>query len=189
MLAVALTTLAAYGSFIAGERVQASGVIATVTAGLLAGTQSARASLRPSTRLAVTVFWEYVAFALNSMVFLLIGFQVRPASLIAAWKPILAVYLLVVVVRAAIVFSVAAFRPSDEALPPSWSALLVWGGLRGALAMVLALSIPASIPEREFLVALTYGVVALSILVQGLTITPLLTWLGLGKRVVRASEA
>jgi CPA1 family monovalent cation:H+ antiporter len=182
MLAIALTTLAAYGAFIAGEKVQASGVIAAVTAGLLSGTQSARASLRPSTRRAVTLFWEYVAFALNAMVFLLIGFQVRPATLLAAWKPILATYLLVIVVRGAIVYGVAAFRPRSEALPASWSALLVWGGLRGALAMVLALSIPASVPGREFLVTLTYGVVALSILVQGLTITPLLRWLGLDDR-------
>lgn len=180
MLALTLTTLSAYGSFVAVEQVHASGVIATVTAGLVAGTQGARARLTPSTRLAATVFWDYVAFAFNSVVFLLMGFQVRASVLLASWKPIVAAYIVVTAVRALVVFGVVAMRPRAERLPASWSAVITWGGIRGALSMVLALSIPAVVPGRDFLVTLTYGVVALSILVQGLTITPLLKWLGLG---------
>jgi CPA1 family monovalent cation:H+ antiporter len=189
MLEITVTTIAAYGSFIAGERLQVSGVIATVTAGLLSGNRETRRGMRPSTRLAVTAFWEYVAFALNSLVFLLIGFQVRLGTLAAAWKPILAAYVVVTMVRSVVIFGFDRLRPGRERLPRGWSTMLVWGGLRGALSMVLALSIPPSVPQRDFLVTLTYGVVALSILLQGLTISPLMSWLGIGNRHQRRADA
>ena len=63
-----------------------------------------------------------------------------------------------------------------ERLPRRWSAVLVWGGLRGALSMVLALGIPDAFPERELVVDITFGVVVISILLQGMTMTPVLRW-------------
>ncbi len=75
MIEITLTTIAAYGSFLAAEHFHYSGVIATVAAGMLCGNYGARVGMSPSTRIAVETFWEYIAFALNSIVFLLIGLK------------------------------------------------------------------------------------------------------------------
>ena len=70
-------------------------------------------------------------------------------------------------------------------MPWSWAAVLTWGGLRGGLSMVLALALPANMPFRELLITTTYGVVILSILVQGLTMGPLLARLGVSEKTAR----
>jgi CPA1 family monovalent cation:H+ antiporter len=139
-----------------------------------------------STRVAVAAFWEYLAFALDSLVFLLIGFEVRIESLLAAWQPILVAYAAVTITRAVITYLVALLlRRTREAFPFRWAAVLTWGGLRGALSMVLVLGLPADFRHRDLVVSMTFGVVILSILVQGLTMGPLLRRLGL----IAASEA
>jgi Na+:H+ antiporter len=186
MIEITLTTIAAYGAFLAAEELHFSGVIATVAAGMLCGNYGARTGMSPSTRVAAETFWEYVAFALNSIVFLLIGFRVRMSDLIHSWLAIVAAYLAVTIGRAVVVLGVSGLlRATRQGIPASWATVLVWGGLRGGLSMVLALSLPASLPHRDFLVTTTFGVVVLSILVQGLTMSPLLRRLG----VVRRDEA
>jgi monovalent cation:H+ antiporter, CPA1 family len=186
MIEITLTTIAAYGSFVSAEHFHYSGVIATVTAGMLCGNHAARTGMSASTRVAVAAFWEYLAFALNSLVFLLIGFEVRVESLLAAWQPILVAFAAVTLARAAITHVVAlALRRTREKFPLSWATVLTWGGLRGALSMVLVLGLPEDFPHRELVVSMTFGVVILSILVQGLTMGPLMRRLGL----VAASEA
>ncbi len=185
MIEITLTTIAAYGSFAAAEGLHVSGVIATVAAGMLCGNYGARTGMSPLTRVSAETFWEYIAFALNSMVFLLIGFRVHAEALLASWLPIVTAYLAMVVGRAAIVFAVSSLlRPTRKRLPASWNLVLIWGGVRGALSMVLVLGLPASVPHRAFLETTTFGVVILSILIQGLTMSPLLRRLG----VVRGDE-
>ncbi|HEX4458247.1 MAG TPA: cation:proton antiporter, partial [Polyangia bacterium] len=174
--------IAAYGSFVAGESIHASGVIATVAAAMFCGNYAMREGMSASTRVAVETFWEYVAFGLNSLVFLLIGLQVHIGELVASWRLILLTYLIVTVARAVLVFAVAAaVRPTRERMPWSWATVLSWGGLRGALSMVLALSLPAEFPHAATIVTMTFGVVVLSILVQGMTMSPLLRVLGIVK--------
>lgn len=180
MIEITLTTIAAYGSFILAEHFHLSGVIATVAAGMLCGNYGARTGMSPSTRIAVESFWEYMAFALNSIVFLLIGFEVRIHGLLLSWKPILVAYLAVTVGRAALIYlATLLLRRTRETMPWSWAAVLTWGGLRGGLSMVLALALPRDFPHRELLVTMTFGVVILSILIQGLSMGPLLRRLGL----------
>jgi NhaP-type Na+/H+ or K+/H+ antiporter len=172
--------IAAYGSFLAADHFQYSGVIATVAAGLLCGNYGARVGMSPSTRIALETFWEYLAFALNFMVFLLIGLEMHIQTLLASWKAILIAYLVVTAVRALIVFSASMMlRGRRERIPRAWSIILVWGGLRGGLPMVLALSLPGDFPNRDLLISMTFGVVILSILFHGLTMSPLLQWLGI----------
>ena len=89
MIEITLTTIAAYGSFVTAEHFHYSGVIAVVVAGVLCGNYGARIGMTPSTRVAVETFWEYVAFALNSIVFLLIGLEVHLDALFSSWKVIL----------------------------------------------------------------------------------------------------
>jgi CPA1 family monovalent cation:H+ antiporter len=185
MIEITLTTLAAYGSFVAAEQLQYSGVIATVGAGMLCGNYAARTGMAPSTRIAAETFWEYVAFALNSIVFLLIGFRVSLAALATSWLATAVAYLAVIIGRALVVLGVSALlRGTRERLPGAWTAVLTWGGLRGALSMVLVLGLPITFPHRDLLVTMTFGVVIVSILAQGLTMSPILRWLG----IVRADE-
>ena len=180
MIEITLTTIAAYGSFLAAEHFHYSGVIATVAAGMLCGNYGARIGMSPSTRIAVETFWEYVAFALNSIVFLLIGLEVHFQALLASWQAILVAYLVVTGGRALIIFGASSLlRRTRERIPWAWSVILTWGGLRGGLPMVLVLSLPKDFPHRELLVSMTFGVVILSILVHGLTMSPLLRWLGI----------
>lgn len=180
-LEVMLTTIAAYGAFAAGDAVGASGVIATVTAGVLCGSSSARSGLSAVARVSAATFWNYLAFALNSIVFLSIGLTVRIPALFEHWRPIVAAFLVVTIGRAAVTTATVALLPRGLRLPRQWTAILAWGGLRGALSMVLALSIPESFPQRDLIVTVTFGVVILSILVQGITVKPALARLGLSR--------
>ncbi|MEO8449463.1 MAG: Na+/H+ antiporter [Gemmatimonadota bacterium] len=180
MIEIALTTIAAYGSFVLAEQWHVSGVIATVTAGMLCGSYGRPTGMSATTRIAVETFWEYVAFALNSIVFLLIGFEVPVKTLVGFWPEILAAFVAVLLARGVVVIGVTALlRRTAERLPDRWSWILVWGGLRGGLSMVLALSLAPSFPHRDILVRMTVGVVVLSLLVQGITMAPLLRRLGL----------
>ncbi|MEZ4407389.1 MAG: Na+/H+ antiporter [Polyangiales bacterium] len=180
MIEITLTTVAAYGSFALAEQFHLSGVIATVAAGMLCGNYGASTGMSPSTRIAVESFWEYVAFALNSVVFLLIGFEVRLAHLLESWRPILVAWFAVTACRAVVVAIVTtALSRSRERYPWKWASVLTWGGLRGGLSMVLALALPAEMPHRDLIVTMTFGAVILSILLQGLTMGPLLRKLGL----------
>jgi Na+:H+ antiporter len=179
MIEITLTTIAAYGAFAAAEQLHGSGVIATVVAGMLCGNYGARTGMTPTTRVAVETFWEYVAFALNSIIFLLIGFEVQLPEVLASWQLILSAFLAVLVGRTIVVFAASTLVARGSAsVPYAWRTVLSWGGLRGGLSMVLALSLPAALPNRELLIATTFGVVLLSILVQGLTMAPLLRRLG-----------
>jgi Na+:H+ antiporter len=180
MIEITLTTIAAYGSFVAAEHFEVSGVIATVAAGMLCGNYAARTGMSPSTRIAVETFWEYIAFALNSIVFLLIGFEVHVSAMLESWQAILVAYLVVMLGRGMVIFGAsAALQATRERIPWAWSAILTWGGLRGGLSMVLVLSLPSDFPHRQLLITMTFGVIILSILVHGLTMAPLLRWLGI----------
>jgi Na+:H+ antiporter len=116
----------------------------------------------------------------------LIGLEVQLHDLLASWPAILVAYGAVTLGRALVIFGVSGLlMRTAERIPLTWSAVLTWGGVRGALSMVLVLSLAPGFPHRNLLVTLTFGVVVLSILVQGLTMGPLLRWLG----IVRGSEA
>jgi CPA1 family monovalent cation:H+ antiporter len=175
MIEITFTTIAAYGSFALAEHFHFSGVIATVAAGMLCGNYGAATGMSPSTRVAVESFWEYIAFALNSVVFLLIGFTVRLPQLLASWKAILVAWLAVTVGRGIVVYVTGkALQRTEEKVPDAWLAVLTWGGLRGGLSMVLALALPPTLHHRELIITLTFGAVIVSILVQGMTMGPLL---------------
>jgi CPA1 family monovalent cation:H+ antiporter len=183
MVEIMLTTIAAYGSFAAAETLHSSGVIATVVAGILCGNFGLRHGTASATRTALETFWEYATFALNSIVFLLIGFEVHLAQLLHYWLAILLAYGVVTVSRAAIIAAgQLLLRWSRERFPWRWGVILTWGGVRGALAMVLALSLPPSFEYRDLVVSMTFGVALISILVQGLTMSALLTALGLAEK-------
>lgn len=170
MVEITLTTIAAYGSFVLAERFHLSGLLATVTAGLVLGTYGREAGMSKATTQSVDVFWEYVAFALNSIVFLLIGFEVSALDVFSSAPTILLAFLAMTSARFIVVFLVVGtFCRSAERISAKWATVLAWGGLRGALSMVLALSIPQNFPDRVLIIDMTFGVVLTSLLFQGLT--------------------
>jgi CPA1 family monovalent cation:H+ antiporter len=180
VIEITITVITAYGTFALAEQAGVSGVIATVVAAMYCGTHGRSVGMSRKTRFALGAFWEYLAFALNSVIFLLIGFEVSASVLFNAWKHILTAFLVVVIARAAVVFAVGGILSrSRERIPTSWLTVMTWGGLRGALSMVLALALPFDFPNRGLLITLTFGVVVLSILVQGLSMQLLLRRVGL----------
>jgi Na+:H+ antiporter len=176
---ITLTTILAYTSYLLAQSLHLSGVIATVVAGLIVGNFGTRVGMSPRSRVALWSFWDYTGFVINSLLFLLIGLQVQIGELIHAWYATLLAIAAVLIGRA---LSVYALTPVSnlfsQKVPLAWQHVLVWGGLRGALALALALSLDAELPHRAELLAWTFGVVAFSIVVQGLTIKPLLRLVG-----------
>ena len=186
LLEITLTTVVAFGAYLCAEAMHVSGVVAVVAAGLVVGNWGMRTGMSPTTRLAVHSFWEYAAFAGNSLVFLLVGIE---ASLVEWWTrlPLVAGACLAVLAgRAAAVYLVApALGLVRAPVPLAWRHLLFWGGLRGALSMALVLGLPAGLPYRAELVSMTFGVVLFSLLGQGLTVGVLATRLGLAAGEVK----
>ena len=175
VIEITLTVIAAYGSFVRADQVGGSGVIATVVAGVICGNHGLRSGMSASTRAAAQSFWDYVAFLLNSIVFLLIGFAVQLPSLLHHVPLVVAALVAGWIARGVIVGGVAgALAMTSERIPRAWVVPLIWGGLRGGLAMVLALSLPADFIGRDLVITATFGVVLVSILLQGTTMAPLL---------------
>ncbi|WP_424362926.1 cation:proton antiporter [Methylocystis parvus] len=185
LIEVALTTIAAFGSFLFAEHLHVSGVLACVTAGLMMGNlgllrEENRSYLSFKGREMVHGFWEYAAFLANSMVFLMIGVDVASTPFGEyGFGLIVAVIAIVLVARALTVYPLSAlFLPTRWRISFGEQHVLWWGGLRGALGLALALSLPDELPMRDVIVVATFGVVAFSIVVQGLTMPLLMRALG-----------
>jgi CPA1 family monovalent cation:H+ antiporter len=171
---ITLTTILAYGSYLLAFHLHLSGVIATASAGLMLGNFGAKRGMSAGTRTAMQSFWEYISFVMNSLVFLLIGLEIHVRELLQNWTSVVLAVGAVFLGRAlAVYLLVPLSNRFAEKIPLRWQHVAVWGGLRGALALALALSLTTAFPYREQILNLTFGVVIFSILVQGLTIKPL----------------
>lgn len=180
-----LTTVLAFGTYLVAEQFHVSGVLAVVAAGLVNGNLQPQ-GMSPTTRIVVLNFWEYVAFLANSAIFLLIGLDMEIASLVANWRPILWAIGGVLAARALGIYGLS--RLGRE-MPRSWRHVLFWGGLRGAIALALALSLPPTIGvERGTVITMTFGVVLFTLVVQGLSMDWLVHRLGLIQRTEAQQE-
>ena len=178
LLEITFTTVAAFGSFLLAEHFHLSGVLAALTAGLIIGNVG-HLTIAAETRAAVEEFWEYVAFVANSLIFLLIGMRLANQNYAFALLPVLIAILIVTVGRAVSIYPLSLlFGRSQLRIKSQHQHVLFWGGLRGALALVLALGLPPEMPDREAIITVAFAVVAFSIFVQGLTIKPLMRRLG-----------
>lgn len=136
-----------------------------------------------NTEIAVNSFWEYAAFIVNSLVFLLIGLEISLPDLAGHSSHILWAVVATVVSRAVAVYGLVPFvNLFTDRVTVRWQHVLFWGGLRGSLSVALALSLPSALPFRRDLIAMTFGTVIFSLLAQGLTISPLLKWLKVTER-------
>lgn len=176
-----LTLVSAYGTYIIAEELGGSGVIGVVTTGLILGNFGSRIGMNPRTRVIVSEFWEFIAFFVNSIVFLLIGDQLRFASLADNLGIIGITIGGMVFARLVSVYGLGFLTnrvaKSNIGLPEQ--TILWWGGLRGSVSIALALSVPTILGEREEVIYTVFGVVLFTLLVQGLTTKPLLEKLNL----------
>lgn len=180
LIEITVTSVVAFGSFLLAEKLHTSGVLATVAAAMVVGNVGRTWGMSPTTRISVADFWEYAAFLANSFVFLLVGIDILPGQLVRHAPAIGVAFCAVLVARAVVVVVILPIAGRfGEAVPPSWRPVLIWGGLRGSLSMVLVLAVPVGFPARDLLVSLVFGTVAGSLFLQGLTIGRLARWLGL----------
>ncbi len=193
LLDITLTILLAYGAFLGAETLHVSGVVAVITAGLVVGNIWKPLTTSESSRQAVDAFWDFAAFAANSVIFLLLGNDVAHLhGFLRVWPVIFLAIAITLAGRAVSVYGLTPLsnRLADP-LPLSWQMILWWGGLRGALSMALVLGLAPQFPSRELLILLVFSVVFFSLVVQGLTITPLIKLLKIpiGQTVTPGTDA
>jgi CPA1 family monovalent cation:H+ antiporter len=189
LIAISATIVVAYGAYVLAEHVGVSGVLAVALAGLAFGQQSS-GRLSAGTRERVDSFWEIVVFLVNSVLFLLIGFELHLDRLAGELSDAVLLVGVLLATRTVIVGALGLlvdWRRGD--LPRRWRPVIVWAGLRGAVPIALALGLPADLPDRGELVAIVFGIVLISLVGQGLTMPFVLRRAQLGGASEPAPEA
>jgi monovalent cation:H+ antiporter, CPA1 family len=188
---ITLTTILAYLAFIVAEHMfHVSGIMAVVAAGLVIGSWG-KSKISPSTSEFMEHFWEYLAYVANALIFLMVGLQI---DLVILWQSVDLigfVFVAMLVSRAIVIFGVVPLvgkMPGSEPIGVPFQAVMYWGGLRGAIALAIVLSLPA-FDYKDTLVAVVMGAVLATLVIQGLSIEALVKWLGLDKLSVPDSLA
>jgi monovalent cation:H+ antiporter, CPA1 family len=170
-LEILATLVIAYGSYLAADVLHASGIVAVVVAGIVVARYGSAIGRLHGPQL--LGFWSLLAFVLNAMLFILVGAALPAWELLPVLGFVAVVFVIMLVTRAIPVYGLlglSAIRPPT--IPWAWRHLTFWAGLRGALSVALALSV-ANMPGVDSRVALiAYGVVLLSLLVQGGLVVP-----------------
>jgi monovalent cation/hydrogen antiporter len=206
---VLLSLLAPFGCWLPAEALGLSGVLSVVTAGIVVGRHISRIT-SSDTRVLASGVWQMVVFSLTGVVFILIGLQLptildtlsasRSFGELASWAVVVAVT--VILVRLAWVFP-SAYLPrllsakirKRETMPPPRNVLIIgWAGMRGVVSLAAALALPLTVkdgspfPERDLVIFLTFSVILATLVGQGLTLPPLIRWLGVGDDGSEAHE-
>jgi monovalent cation:H+ antiporter, CPA1 family len=180
LVEMTLSTALAYGSYLMAQSVHASGPLACVAAGLIHGSYGRSIGMSQNTSELLDDLWEYLGFLANGFVFLLVGFSVNVGSLIANAWPVLIAIVGVLIARALVVVAPPLLiSPANLVTSGAERLVLFWGGLRGALTVALALALPAELPARDAVIAMAFGVVLFTLVVQGLTLPLVIKRLGL----------
>ena len=167
---LAISLVAAYGTYQLADAVGLSGILATVIAGIALGSRMRRTAGSETLVREIEDLWEVVAFVLTSLIFLLIGFAIRLPALVTAAPAIAIGTGAVVAARALLVYVPAAavgLWARTGAVPRGWAHVIFWSGLRGAIALAAALSVPTDFPDRARIQQISFGIVLVTLLVQG----------------------
>ncbi len=184
---ITATVIAAYGSYLLAERFTFSGAIAVVVTALLFGNYGTLGGLSPVSVRALSGTWEFMGFVANSLIFLLIGIELDPLVLARSWWLIAIAFLAALAGRAVADFVLMPLVRGRWTIPGKFLPVILWGGLRGAVSLALVLSVPFNLPNgqgfphRSLLQLLAFGVVGVSLLLQGLTMGPFIRLLGLAR--------
>ncbi len=184
MTATAVTVSIAYGGFVTADHVLGvSGVVTTVTTGVvLGGLSQSRAPME--IRAVWHEFWEALEYIANAILFLLIGLAIEPSLLWEQRIAIVVAVAAVLIARPLAVFPLVSALERIMGIPPvGWrnSLVLVWGGLRGAVSLALALALPEDLAQREMFIAMTAAVVLVTLMGNATTIAFLMRRLHLGE--------
>ena len=178
---IGLTTALAYLSFLLAEEIfHVSGVMATVGAGLTLGSWG-RIRISTSVRIYLEHFWELLAFIANALLFLLVGMKVDLNALWSTLDTLAWVVFAMLVARAVVIFCLLPLigrLPGSQIISFPYQFIMFWGGLRGAIALAIVLSLP-QFEYYELFVAMVMGAVLFTLLVQGLSIESLMKKFGL----------
>ncbi|MGH2983925.1 MAG: Na+/H+ antiporter [Solirubrobacterales bacterium] len=201
-LSILLTVLSAYFSFALAEQVEASGVLAVVTGGLYYGWRS-HDIFDADLRLNATAFWQVLVFALNAILFILLGLQfpdilerigdqLSTGEIVGYGLLVSGVVIATRIVWQFLPLSLAQILPAAGSADPGddWRERLLigWCGMRGAVSLAAALALPleldsgAPLGERDLIIYLTVAVIICTLVIQGLTLPALVRRLGLGAR-------
>ena len=174
LIELTLSMVAAYGSYLAAAQLGQSGLIATVACGLVLGTYGRRVGISRRAAEAIDTVWEFLAFLGTTLVFLLIGLAIGLPQLIASMGAAGAALVALIVARAVVVYGLLGGAAGIltrigwmRAVPRGWLHLVAWSGLRGAVSVALALSLPPGLPQRETLQGIVFGCVLFTLLLQG----------------------
>jgi monovalent cation/hydrogen antiporter len=195
---IVLTVVTGYAAYLPAERLEVSGVLAAVTAGLFVGWRAPELA-SPTTRLLAFSFWEILVYLLNAVLFLLVGLQLQPILEQVTGRSVATLLGLAALVSAVVIavrfvwsftvpYLVRALdrRPSQVARRVGARQRLIssWSGMRGAVSLAAALALPLEtnsgqpFPERELILFVTFGVIFVTLVVQGLTLPALIRRLG-----------
>lgn len=182
-----LSLATAYGTYLLTDGLHQSGIIATVVAGVVIGTYGRAVGLSRRALEALDIVWEFIAFLLTAFAFLLVGFAISFSDLVAAAPSILWGLVAILIGRAVVVYGLLGGavrlvrdRRPGAAVPVRWLHVMFWAGLRGAVAVAMALSLPSDFPQRALLQEITFGVVLFTLFVQGTTAERFVAWVGAG---------
>jgi CPA1 family monovalent cation:H+ antiporter len=167
-----ITITLVYGSYTVAELFGVSGLISVAVAGLVYGNLTMKRRVQPQSTKVVRIFWRIMAFIANSLAFLYIGLSTNLARLVADLLPIGYAFFAVLIARIATVYPLlGASRVDGQPIPRTWQNVAVLGGMKGALSIVLAASLPATTPARDLISSMVLGVAFASIVIQGVLLS------------------
>ena len=175
LIELTISVVLAYGTYLLADAIHESGIIATVLAAIVLGNYGRRSTMSPGGVDALDTVWEFLAYLLTALVFLLVGLAFPVTDLPAsigwiAWGVVGAL-----LGRAFVVYIIlgggARILPGagQREVPIGWLHVLFWAGLRGAVAVAMALALPVTVPDRALLQEITFGIVLFTVIVQGST--------------------
>jgi CPA1 family monovalent cation:H+ antiporter len=192
LVVITITVAVAYGMYLLGAALHTSGLLAVVGAGLVMGSYGRKNAMSPRTIEAADAVWEFIDYLANSLLFLLLGFELALTNLVQSFPGIVFGVLGVLIGRVLMIY---VFMPLQDMLarwwarrtpkrilglarprpaPAAWRPVMVLSGLRGALSLALVLSLPEALAQRNLLTDIVYGVILVTLLGQGLTLRVLL---------------
>jgi len=178
LVELSITLVLAYGTYVATDAFHMSGIIATVVAAITFGVYARAGRMTQRAQDAIETVWEFAAYLLTALLFVLIGLVIDLGALTAVIVPIVWGIAAVVGSRALIVYGMIGglsrvMRPPTERIPTGWLNVMIAAGMRGAVSVALALSLPETVPQRDLLVEVTFGITLFTLVVQGLALDPI----------------